>query len=296
MDFSDVTLQLIGSTIRMSIPMVFAAMAGVISERSGVINIALEGFVLIGAFFAAVGSLTMGSPWAGLGLACLSGLVLAAAYALFVIDLRADQIVAGTAINMLAFGTAPLLCKMFFNSASSSPAVELVGRFQVAPLWIGFALVLGVWAWLRWTPGGLWLQFAGEHPEALECGGIRVRRIRWLAVMASGCIAAAGGATLSIFLSSSFSRGMSGGRGFMALAAMIFGRWKPIPAALACILFGFTEAVQMQLQGVNFPGTSQQVPVQLIQIIPYLATVVVLASFVGRSYAPKSLGKAYQRS
>jgi len=280
----------------MSIPLIFAAMAGVISERSGVINIALEGFVLIGAFFAAVGAHSLGSPWAGMGLACLAGVVLASAYALFVINLRSDQIVAGTAINMLAFGAAPLLCKMFFDSASSSPAIDLANRFQVAPLFIGFVLVVAVWSWLKWTPAGLWLQFAGEHPEALECGGIRVRRVRWLAVMASGAIAAAGGATLSIYLSSSFSRGMSGGRGFMALAAMIFGRWKPIPAALACLLFGFTEAVQMQLQGMNFPGTSQPVPVQLISVIPYLATVVVLASFVGRSYAPKALGKAYQRA
>ena len=198
MDYWEVALQLFGSTIRMSIPLLFAAMAGVISERSGVINIALEGFVLIGAFFAAVGAHSLGSPWAGLGLACLSGVVLASAYALFVIDLRADQIVAGTAINMLAFGTTPLLCKLFFDSASSSPAIDLIARFQFEPMIMALVLVVGIWGWLKWTPAGLWLKFAGEHPEALECGGVRVRRVRWLAVLASGAIAAAGGAALSI--------------------------------------------------------------------------------------------------
>ena len=139
------------------------------------------------------------------------------------------------------------------------------------------------------------MNFAGEHPEALDAAGIRVNRVRWLAVLASGALAGMGGASLSIFLSSSFSRDMTAGRGFMALAALIFGKWKPVPAALACLLFGFAEAVQIRLAGCDLWG-SEPIPVQFIQILPYLVTILVLAGFVGHSRAPKALGTPFGRS
>jgi simple sugar transport system permease protein len=142
---------------------------------------------------------------------------------------------------------------------------------------------------MRWTPSGLWVRFAGEKPEALNAAGVRVNRVRWMAVLTSGALAGLGGASLSIFLSSAFSRNMTAGRGFMALAAMIFGKWKPIPTAIACLLFAFADALQIQLQGVVLWGT-EPVPVQFIQILPYVMTILVLAGVVGQSRAPRALG------
>lgn len=286
--------QLLASTLRVSTPLIFAALGGMFCERSGVINIALEGLMLIGAWGAAVGTFVTHSPWLGTALGMAAGILLAAIYAFFVIRLRANQIVAGMAINMFAFGVTPFLCKILYDVTSSTPAIPIAERFQAAPayfVWLFVALALVT---MNYTPAGLWVSFAGEHPEALNAAGIRVNRIRWAAVLVSGALAGLGGATLSIFLSSSFSRSMTAGRGFMALAALIFGKWRPVHAALACLLFGFAEAVQIRLQGVVLWGT-QPIPVQFIQILPYAVTILVLAGFVGRSRAPKALGTPFQR-
>src|SRR6266850_6047545 len=260
--------QLLASTLRLSTPLILAAMGGMFSERAGVINIALEGLMLLGAFAAALGTLASHSPWLGSACGMAAGILLAAIYGIFVIRLRANQIVAGTAINMLALGLTPFLCKILYDVTGSTPAIPIAERFQSTPLYLSWVLVILCWLWLKRTPSGLWLSFAGEHPEALDAAGIRVNRVRWLAVLASGALAGLGGATLSVFLSSSFSRNMTAGRGFMALAALIFGKWKPVPAALACLLFGFAEAAQIRLQGVNLWGTP--IPVQFIQILPYV--------------------------
>jgi simple sugar transport system permease protein len=289
-----VTGELIASTLRVSTPLIFAALGGMFSERSGVINIALEGMMLIGSFAAAVGTLVTHSPWLGSAWGMGGGLLLAAFYGLFVIRLRADQIVAGTAINMLAVGATPFLCKILYDVTGSTPAIPMGERFESAPLYLSWALVAGCYLWVRYTPTGLWVSFAGEHPEALDAAGIRVNRVRWMAVLVSGALAGMGGASLSIFLSSSFSRNMTAGRGFMALAALIFGKWKPLPTALACLLFGFADAVQIRLQGVSLWG-GQPIPVQFIQILPYVVTILVLAGFVGRSRAPKALGTPFQK-
>jgi ABC-type uncharacterized transport system permease subunit len=285
--------QLLGSTFRVSTPLIFAALGGMFSERSGVVNIALEGMMLMGAFGAAVGTLVMHSPWLGSACGIGAGAALAAIYGLFVIRLRANQIVAGMAINMLALGLTPFLCKIFYDVTGSTPAIPIGERFQSAPLYLGWVMVALCWFWMKHTPPGLWVNFAGENPEALDAAGIRVNRVRWLAVLASGALAGMGGASLSVFLSSSFSRDMTAGRGFMALAALIFGKWKPVPTALACLLFGFAEAVEIRLQGVILWG-KEPVPVQFIQILPYLVTIFVLAGFVGHSRAPKALGVPYQ--
>ena len=286
--------QLFASTLRVSTPLIFAALGGMLSERAGVINIALEGLMLIGAWAAAVGTLVTHSPWLGSGLGMSAGLLLAAIYAFFVIRLRANQIVAGMGINMLAFGLTPFLCKILYDVTGSTPAIPIADRFQSAPAYFVWLFVALAFLTMKFTSVGLWVSFAGEHPQALDAAGVRVNRVRWAAVLVSGALAGLGGAALSIFLSSSFSRSMTAGRGFMALAALIFGKWHPIGAALACLLFGFAEAVQIRLQGVVLWGT-QPIPVQFIQILPYVVTILVLAGFVGRSRAPKALGTPFQR-
>ncbi|MGD0650747.1 MAG: ABC transporter permease [Verrucomicrobiia bacterium] len=288
------TAQLLASTLRVSTPLIFAALGGMISERSGVINIALEGMMLIGSFAAAVGTLVAHSPWFGSACGMAAGLALAALYGLFVIRLRANQIVAGTAINMLAMGLTPFLCKILYDVTGSTPAIPIGERFQSAPLYLSWVLVVICFLWMKYTPTGLWVSFAGEHPDALAAAGVRVNRVRWSAVLVSGAMAGMGGASLSIFLSSSFSRNMTAGRGFMALAALIFGKWKPLPTALACLLFGFADAVQIRLQGVAVWG-DKPIPVQFIQILPYLVTILVLAGFVGRSRPPKALGTPFRK-
>jgi ABC-type uncharacterized transport system permease subunit len=286
--------QLFASSLRLATPLVFAALGGMFSERSGVINIALEGLMLIGAWAAAVGTLVTHSPWLGSAFGVVAGILLAAVYGFFVIRLRANQIVAGMAINMFAFGLTPFLCKILYDVTGSTPAIPIAERFQSAPAYFVWLFVALAFVAMKFTPAGLWVSFAGEHPEALDAAGVRVNRVRWAAVLVSGALAGLGGATLSIFLSSSFSRSMTAGRGFMALAALIFGKWHPLRAALACLLFGFAEAVQIRLQGVVLWGT-QPIPVQFIQILPYVVTILVLAGFVGRSRAPKALGSPFQR-
>jgi simple sugar transport system permease protein len=287
--------ELVNSTLRVSTPLIFAALGGLFSERSGVVNIALEGMMLVGAFGAAVGTLATHSPWLGSGAGIVAGALLAVVYAFFVIRLRANQIVAGIAINMLALGLTPFLCKLRFDVTGQTPAIPLDERFQVAPLYLSWLAVALCWFWCRHTRSGLWTSFAGEHPEALDAAGIRVNRVRWAAVVMSGALAGMGGAALSIYLSSAFSRNMTAGRGFMALAALIFGKWKPVPAALACLLFGFADAVQIRLQGVPV-WNGQPIPVQFIQILPYVVTMLVLAGFVGRSRPPKALGEPFTRT
>jgi simple sugar transport system permease protein len=290
--WQDLIFPLLGSTVRVSIPLLFAALGGLLSERSGVINIALEGLMLVGAFAAAVVTYSTHSPWFGAFAGMGAGIALAAFYALFVIRLRSNQIVAGTAINMVAAGATPFLAKILYGSTNASPAIPIEERFHYAPLGIAILLLAVISFWLYRTPSGLWVRFAGEKPEALDSAGVRVNRVRWISVLLSGALAGLGGVSLSIYLSSSFSRNMTAGRGFMALAALIFGGWRPIPAALACLLFGFADALQIRLQGVILWGT-EPVPVQFVQILPYVATILVLAGVVGQSRAPKALGTPF---
>lgn len=289
-----ILIPLLASTLRVSTPLIFAAMGGLFSERAGVINIALEGMMLVGAFSAAVITHSTHSPWVGAMAGMAAGIALAAAYGLFAIRLRSNQIVAGTAINMLAVGIAPFVSKILYDSTGSTPAIPLGDRFQSAPLWMALGLVALVSLWMRFTPSGLWVQFAGEHPQALDAAGVRVNRVRWMAVLASGALAGLGGASLSIYLASGFSRNMTAGRGFMALAALIFGKWRPLPALAACLLFGFADAIQIRLQGVVLWGT-EPVPVQFIQILPYVVTVLVLAGIVGQSKAPQAIGLPFEK-
>ena len=250
-DSANLVLALAASTFRVSAPLIFAALGGFFAERSGVIDISLEGKMLVGAFVGAVVAHTTGSAWLGACAAGFAGLLVGAFYGLFAITWRANQIVAGTAINMLAAGVPPFVLNILYGTPGSSPALKVEERFGDFPIWAAWVAVACVFVWLKKARSGRWVLFAGEHAEALATAGISVIKTRWYSLLVGGFLTGLGGATLSLYLSSSYSRNMTAGRGFMALAALILGKWRPVPAALACLLFGFADAVQVQLQGVS---------------------------------------------
>jgi simple sugar transport system permease protein len=270
-------------TVRIAIPYLFAAAGGVIAERSGVISLGLEGYMLSGAFAGALGSYYTGSPWIGVLCGLGGGLLFALIHALVSLRFRADQVVSGIAINLLVIGLTRFLLKLLFDSSSNSPRVE---GFTINPL-IAMGLLAPVaLAWLVYrTPFGLRVRAVGEHPQAAETLGVRPRRVRLVAVALSGMLASLGGVYLALD-QHQFTAEMTAGRGFIALAAVIFGRWDPLRAALACLLFAAAETLQIQLQGTQF------IPSQFIQMIPYALTIVALAGVVGRAVPPASLGKA----
>lgn len=289
------TVALIWSTIRLSTPLILAALGGMFSERSGVINIALEGMMLAGAFTAAAVTYATGSPWIGLLGGIGAGLVIAAIHAIACIRFRADQVVTGTAINILMIGVPGFLSGAFFLSSGSTPQIAKENLIPWAPIYIAFLLVPITWYVLYKTPFGLRLRSVGENPEAADAAGVHVARMRYAGVLLSGVLAGIGGAYLSIGQSSLFTRNMTSGRGFIALAALIFGKWRPVQTLLACLLFGFTEAVTIQMQGVVKLPSGDDIPVQFIQMVPYVLTIIVLAGFIGTSRPPRALGIPYQK-
>jgi general nucleoside transport system permease protein len=289
------TFALIASMIRLTTPLLLAALGGLFSERSGIINIALEGLMLAGAFTAAAVThlaTVHGYPapeWIGLFAAIMAGVIVASIHAVACIRYKADQVVTGTAINILFLGVPALMSGALFDSTGATPQIPINNLLQTAPIIIAFALVPITWYVLNRTPFGLRLRAVGENPEAADTAGVSVARLRYTGVLLSGALAAIGGAYLSIGQSSLFTRNMTAGRGFIALAALIFGKWRPVQTMLACLLFGLAEAVAIQMQGVA------NIPVQFIQIIPYVLTIVVLAGFIGLSRAPRALGIPYQK-
>jgi simple sugar transport system permease protein len=299
---------LIASMLRLATPLILAALGGLYSERSGVINIALEGMMLAGAFTAAVVTVFTHSPWIGLLAAMTAGLLVALLHAVATINYRADQVVSGTAINILFLGVPALLSGALFDSTGATPQLPkaevlpditlftpesspaLASIFNQKPLvYLSFILVGVTFYVLYKTSFGLRLRAVGENPEAADTAGVNVRRMRYAGVLLSGALAALGGAYLSIGQNSLFTRNMTAGRGFIALAALIFGKWHPVGALLACLLFGLAESVAIRMQGtVNIPN-------QFIQIVPYVLTIVVLAGLVSRATPPKALGVAYAK-
>lgn len=295
------TLAMLFSAIRLATPLIFAALGGLFSERSGVINIALEGLMLAGAFTAAVATYELGNPYLGLLCGMAAGAALAFVYAIATIKFEADQVVSGMAINFLMFGLPALLSGAIYDSAGSTQQIakenllpEYFNRISIASI-LAFALVPVCWYVLYKTPFGLRLRATGENPAAADAAGVSVIRLRYIAVIISGILAAAGGAYLSIGQSSLFTRNMTAGRGFIALAALILAKWRPVPVLIACLFFGFTEALTIQIQGVYKLPSGEDIPVQFIQMIPYVLTIIVLAGFIGLSRAPKALGIPYRK-
>ena len=278
-------LVFIWQTLRIAIPYLFAAAGGVVAERAGVISLTLEGFMLSGAFGAALGSFYSGSAWVGILTGILAGLAFGSLHALACVKYRADQVVAGIAINLLVVGVTRFFLNLLFDSSSNSPRVPGFAGFFTNPLiWLGI-LVLPIVAWaLHRTVFGLRLRAVGEHPDAALSVGVAVRKVRYMAVALSGVLAGLGGAYLALD-QHQFSDEMTAGRGFIALAAIIFGRWDPVRAAIACLLFAAAEAAQIRLQSLAI------LPSQFVEMIPYILTIVALAGLVGRSRAPAALGK-----
>jgi ABC-type uncharacterized transport system permease subunit len=282
------TLAFVAQVLRISVPYVLAALGGTLSERAGVIHLALEGVLLGSALTATLGAQAGGVPL-GIVAGVAGGVAVGALYALVVLRFRADQIVAGVAVNLLALGLSRFVLKLVWGSASSSPTVAGFGHghtdafFMLAVV----ALVVGLHVLLARTAFGLRVRATGEHPEAVDSLGVEVLRVRWLAQLGAGALAGLGGAWLALD-NHGFVDRMSGGRGYIALAAMIFGRWKPLTVALACLLFGFTDALQLNLQ-----GHETGIPRELLQMLPYLLTIVTLAGVIGRSRAPRALGRPW---
>ena len=289
------TIALMFSTVRLSTPLILAAIGGLFSERSGVINIALEGMMLGGAFTAAAITYASGSAWVGLFAAVAAGIVIALVHAVACIRFKADQVVVGTAINIMMIGLPGFLSGAFFLSSGSTPQIPIEHLLPRAPVVMAFVLVPLAWYVLYSTPFGLRLRAVGENPGAADAAGVNVARIRYSGVLISGALAALGGAYLSVGQSSLFTRNMTSGRGFIALAALIFGKWRPVQTMLACLFFGFTEAVTIQMQGVVKLPSGEDIPVHFIQMVPYVLTIVVLAGFIGHSRPPRALGQPYEK-
>lgn len=287
------------SAVRLATPLIFAALGGLFSERSGVINIALEGLMLTGAFTAAVATYELNNPYLGFLCGLVAGALVALIYAIAVIKFEADQVVSGFAINILMLALPQLLSGAIYDSSGSTPQIDkaylLPDVFGInLASFLAFALVPICWYALYKTPFGLRLRATGENPAAADAAGVNVIRLRYVAVILSGVLAAAGGAYLSIGQSSLFTRGMSAGRGFIALAALILAKWKPVPVLIACLFFGLTEALTIPLANYKL-ASGENIPVQFIQIIPYVLTIIVLAGFIGLSRAPKALGIPYRK-
>jgi simple sugar transport system permease protein len=296
---------LLASTIRNATPLIFAALGGMFSERSGVVNIGLEGLMLISAFAGVVGASLSGSAIVGLGTGLAAGLLFALIHALMCVTFEADQIISGTAINLLALGGTGFLMVEIFGSGGTSPRVEgfkevpipllsdipLVGPAlfnQSLLVYLMYLLIPITYFAVFRTPFGLRLRATGEVPEAVDTAGVSVWRMRYYGVALSGLLAACGGVYLSMGILSAFTENMTGGRGFIALAALIFGRWNPIGAAAAALLFGFGLAITFQVP-------QEVIPLEFIQMLPYILTIVALAALGGRAIAPAAIGKPYRK-
>ena len=282
----------LAQTLRIAMPYLFASAGGVVSERAGMIALTLEGYMLMAAFCAALGSYFAGTPLVGVAAGIAGGVLTALLYGLCCIRYRANQVVVGIAINLLAIGLTRFFLRLTFDSSSNSPRIEgftasgtgLIALAQNPLVWIGLVALPFV-AWLLYsTPFGLRLRAVGEHPAAAVSVGVPANRVRWMAVAISGALAGLGGAYLALD-QHQFTDSMTAGRGFIALAATIFGRWEPKLVAIACLAFAAAETLQIRLQG------AQLVPAQFVEMIPYLLTIIALAGVVARAVPPAALGK-----
>lgn len=310
------TPELFASAVRLATPIALAATGAAICERSGVVNIAMEGLMLIAAFAGVAAALLTGSTWLGVVAAVLASVIFASLHAWASINLRADQVISATAINITALGVTGFLMETVFGRPGTTDSVQTLQPVFAFPLMPGTGVIPTVWRWidvvfLSYTPivyvgifaaifltwalyrtrWGLRLRSLGEHPRAADTVGVNVLRGRWFAVLVSGFMAGLAGANLTLEQVGSFTENMTNGRGFIALAAMIFGRWIPAGAYLASLLFGFADALQLKLQLFS---DVIDIPPQFFLMLPYVLTVVVLAGVVGRAVAPAADGKPYK--
>jgi general nucleoside transport system permease protein len=319
MDFN-ILLSVLDSTIRLTVPILLCCLGGLYSERSGIFDIGIEGKMLFAAFSAGAIAALTGSPWLGLVAAIATGIVFSLLHGYASITQRGNQIVSGVAINFLAVGLTALLGKAWYHQGGKTPQLKPSERFNpidlpfakamkdvpvIGPLYeglisghsilvyIAFLSVPLTWWIIFRTRFGLRLRAVGENPAAVDTAGISVTRLRYCGVIICGIFAGLAGAYLAIAQSANFSPNMSAGRGFIALAALIFAKWNPIGALGACLLFGFLEALSIPLQGASIPGFGWQVPIQLITASPYILTVILLAGFIGKAIPPKAGGVAY---
>jgi ABC-type uncharacterized transport system permease subunit len=309
------------STFRIATPMILAALAGLFAERGGVVDIGLEGKMLAAAFAAAAAAAVTASPWMGMLAGIGASVLLAVLHGYVAITQRGNQIVSGMAINIAVAGLAPTLANYLFQKGGQTPFLTDEARFSAIKFPFADAVadvpVLGslyseilsghnlityltvvlvpLSAWILYkTRFGLRLRAVGENPEAVDTAGISVAALRYQAMIIAGILCGLAGTVLSTGLGAGFIRDMSAGKGFLALAAMIFGKWKPVPTLLACLLFGFVDALQSRLQGVEFPLVGE-IPVQFTIMLPYVLTVIILAGFVGKIQAPRASGVPYEK-
>ncbi|CZT33677.1 ABC transporter permease [Rhizobium sp. 9140] len=319
MDAFHMLVTVLESTIRVSVPLIFAALGGLFTERAGVFDIGLEGKMLGAAFAAGAVAAVTGNVWAGLLAAILISVLLSLVHGYASITQRGSQIVSGVAINFIVFGSTVILGEAWFRQGGRTPALAGDARFStitfpfaeemrpvpvIGPIYadlisghffltyLAFAMVPITWWVLYRTRFGLRLRAVGENPGAVDTAGISVVWMRYRAVICCGILAGLGGAYLSLAMTAGFVKGMTAGKGYIALAALIFAKWKPLNVMLACLLFGFLDALAIRLQGNPLPLIGQ-IPVQLMQALPYILTVILLAGFIGKAVPPKAGGVPY---
>ena len=318
-EWFEITILALDATMRVSAPLILAALAGLFSERSGVVDISLEGKMLAGAFAAAAIASISGSAWLGLLAAIGVSIMLALLHGFACITHKGNQVVSGVAINILAAGLTVVLGLHWFKQGGQTPRLDNEARFLSLDLpgaqavadvpyigkiyeelisghnilvYVAFLMVPFTYWVVYKTRFGLRLRAVGENPNAVDTAGISVVKIRYLAVICTGILCGIAGAYISTAHNAQFIRDMTAGQGFIALAALIFGKWRPVPVMFACLLFGFLDALAVRLQGVSLPGIGE-IPVQFIEALPYLLTVILLAGFIGKAVAPKASGIPY---
>jgi len=315
-DFSWILL--FDAAIRLATPLLFAALAGMLTERAGIIDIGLEGKMLTGAFAAAAWAALSGSVWQGIGVAMCCTMMLSLLHGFACITHKGDQVVSGIAINMLALALTSLLANRIFSQGTMTPvlsdqqrlpAITLPTLIEQGESWpaqiywqlisghnalvyIGLVLVVILSLFFRYSPFAHQIIAAGENPKSLRRAGGSVDRVRYASIIAGGAICGLSGAFLSVGHGAGFVENMTVGKGFIALSALIFGKWRPLGVLMSCLLFGLLEALAIRLQGHYLFGDGG-LPIQLIEVLPYVLTLIVLAGFVGPSHAPKALGLRY---
>lgn len=319
MDIFNIIIQTLDSTLRLSVPLLLACLAGLYSERSGIFDIGLEGKMLVGAFAGAAAASVFHSAFIGLGMAILISISFAMIHGFASITHRGNQIVSGVAINFIAAGSTVILGQAWFQQGGRTPALVEGERFSpitlpgadavkdvplLGPLYsellsghsliayIAFAMVPITWWVLYRTRFGLRLRAVGENPAAVDTAGISVTWLRYRALLCTGVLTGLAGAYLSMTQNGGFVKDMTAGKGYIALAALIFAKWKPVNAMFACLLFGFLDALAIRLQGTPLPIIGK-VPVQFMQALPYILTVVLLAGFIGKAIPPRAGGVPY---